>query len=1062
MRLERNQVSALLKRRPGLIIGPAQTLSPGAMAAFANSVSPKATGLPLASLPPDAATKLKAFLPNAIGKSPTGGMTQVLAKVRWSAVLSLSPDAAFEEAFTGELAKVQTKGLVPAVLEPPTVTSPPLSIPVIKLLGSSARDTFALSRAEQTRMKSSWAQLVRMFVDSLKGAPVVCIGLEDNVSELHELIALMLGLQQGPPSTWIFSSGDSTPELGDLDATLLGRATVAQTDLTIGELANAVHSAKIVTARPSPPTEQWPNLSLLSFSHIATPINQFVSRTPKKSVSSRALDLLFAPSSLDWEPFTDQLDFPRSLTATLLHDAQQALASNRSSALVITGSAASGKTTIAKRLALNLANDGVMTIWLRPPSGVDPALTIRDLVGFLADNRPPATPVAFVADDDLSHDDGLLRVLVGACNQRGLRTLLVTSVRNSDWETHDFEAFTGGLPLAARHVLDDDLDDAEISALPAYLTRIKVAPDAKLAKQLVDNAESTHARDLLGLFFFLLPTIRQVLRLSVQDEYFRLGDAALVADRLRAAAQGASDILKRAYELVAVSCYHRTPVPVEVLVSALRISYPRWLEETEGKEAAWGILYVAEDDDGEDARYRTRNSIVNDVIVRMVNGESIRPLGEIARLRTLLGACDSSNLIYRDYCWNILVDNKDLMAGRFTYEDGLELFETATRALPVKDKAIEHHKGLWMKNEGGKPLEALKQFDVALQTTPIPGAERVESDENIYTSKAAATLDAIDNNDISSDVGKREILAYLEKSQSGKSINPKAVHVRANLLLKLMEKLGQSSLSDVAMLSNHALGDLDSAITMYAGARDVDEQVDKNLEFLRDIRNRVLARLRPPDDLTKWAEELWSKQRDQQGFTLAGRSLLNTARQQGKGSPFKAAYDFVEGAINTVEKAGSIPSSDLLRVGLYALYEWRVRKHGGSDLSQVWRDLERLFVKYIRSTQNLNDPHAVYIGALALCHLDRWQDAKPYFSRIRGIRLPPDVLFSNRDRLLNTNGTVRTVFGQVKRGGKEKFIFVSELNEDFHTDRGDDWPAIGATTPAQIGLAYAGPTALRG
>jgi hypothetical protein len=143
-------------------------------------------------------------------------------------------------------------------------------------------------------------------------------------------------------------------------------------------------------------------------------------------VSSRALDLLFAPSSLDWEPFTDQLDFSRSVTATLTHDAKQALGSNRSCAIVITGSAASGKTTVAKRLGLNLANAGFMTVWLRPPFGVDPALSIRDLVAHIGERRPPGSPVVFVADDDLSHDDGLLRALVGACGQRGIRTLLVS------------------------------------------------------------------------------------------------------------------------------------------------------------------------------------------------------------------------------------------------------------------------------------------------------------------------------------------------------------------------------------------------------------------------------------------------------------------------------------------------------------------------------------------------------------------------------------------------------------------------------------------------------------
>ena len=196
-----------------------------------------------------------------------------------------------------------------------------------------------------------------------------------------------------------------------------------------------------------------------------------------------------------------------------------------------------------------------------------------------------------------------------------------------------------------------------------------------------------------------------------------------------------------------------------------------------------GGFYSEDSDDNSTVLYRPRNAIVTNVIVNAINGGSFGHSGETRVMRRLLGACTGSQLVYREYCIQVLV-NSDVIH-RFEFDDGLALFDSASEALPYEDRTLLHHKGLWIKNKGNDPVNADKILRQALEAKKYPYVAQDEADGYIYTSLAATTLDAIDRKLLTLEEGKSIMLAYLAKAKAREWFNYKAVHVQANLTTRL-------------------------------------------------------------------------------------------------------------------------------------------------------------------------------------------------------------------------------------------------------------------------------------
>ena len=187
---------------------------------------------------------------------------------------------------------------------------------------------------------------------------------------------------------------------------------------------------------------------------------------------------------------------------------------------------------------------------------------------------------------------------------------------------------------------------------------------------------------------------------------------------------------------------YRTPVPVEVLVSALNVSYHEWMDAVCEKGPAWGLLYAEYLPDGTTTSYRPRNYVVTRTLVDTINGGRLGRSGEVEHLLTLFRACTGTSLVYREYCVGMLVPRTKL--AHLDYADGLQLYDTALAALPLDDRTLKHQKGLWIKDKGNDPLLAKSVLESALAAKSYPYTDRVEADEHIHTSLAATILDLVD------------------------------------------------------------------------------------------------------------------------------------------------------------------------------------------------------------------------------------------------------------------------------------------------------------------------------
>ena len=190
------------------------------------------------------------------------------------------------------------------------------------------------------------------------------------------------------------------------------------------------------------------------------------------------------------------------------------------------------------------------------------------------------------------------------------------------------------------------------------------------------------------MLYWMVPATRLYISQSIRDEYFRLGDSAALTRVLVGDVTKNSGILQRAYELIAVAEHHRTSLPIEVLVSALDVRYDEWLDASSGSGPAWGLFYADYSSDGEAISYRTRNSVVTDVIIKTINGGgAFSHSGELRALTMTLSACTGTRPVYREFCIRILVPSNRLE--RFEYLEGLSLYEAAGRALPYPDRTLE-------------------------------------------------------------------------------------------------------------------------------------------------------------------------------------------------------------------------------------------------------------------------------------------------------------------------------------------------------------------------------------
>jgi hypothetical protein len=1070
--IKAGDLSLLLGGRMGLIIGPAITKYPGCFTelnerlAARRDISPEEHYLKTGdALLDKGATceEVREWIREVVGEQKQSSLLTHITKFRWGAVLSAALDAHFEDVFEREASRRGTWQPV-TVLSNLMTPPPPRTIPVFKLLGVASRDSFAYSTVSYLDRRATWRHAVRGFADLVKGNPVLCLGMADCPWTLVELITEMIGEQSAMPGTLLLLADDPIRSNTLVNQRLLNRAKVLTIRGTAGDVARAAAAAeKTGFARPLPmgDDQEDPLAALRRFEDVSTTVNDHLEPRIAKGERHQLRDLLFSPSVPRWDPFIYDLDFKRTLTDQLLARLKDLMADKNtdSVACILTGGAVTGKTMLLKRIALELAKSGELVLWLKPSSYQDGSRVMRHLLQKVsAIEEWRGKRIAFIMDDPLGFGSLSPKDLALAAKAADVRMLLVAGVRTSEWASWDQNDLAGGLHVIVQEELPDALDNDEWKRLPDYLVALSAAPDRTAAENALLGVKNRSAQDTLSMLYWLLPETRAGIAGSIRDEYHRLGDVAGLTKVILGTVNRGTTTLKSAYEMVAVADHYRASLPVEVLVSALGIPYHEWIDATRPDSAAWGLFYSEESNDRQTILYRTRNSIVTRMIVEAINGGTLGHSGELRVMSQLLRACTGrTSPVYREFCVRALVPHEKLE--RLEYEDGLQLYDDAIAALPHPDKTLVHHKGLWVKNKGQNAALATEILEQALATPVYPYAQRNEVDGHIHTSIAAAVLDGINQLTQNVEDGKGKILDHLAKARSADFFNPRAVHVQANLISHLADKVPMTHRPDYFSLLNQAVADVDHTLLLLQSPVMQSTYVVDDVRMLEQIRDQVLLKVQSIDDLKREAERVWAEFQSQQGFVLATRKMYAVA--QAKNKKFDAPFYYCYNAIEKVKEAGLTPVPALYAAAVQVYYHWQVRRQVFSGTIPIrWDEMRDFSAKVISSSQYAQDPLHKHIYALSLAHLGSWVEANALYTQMRQSNMPAHVLWTPRDFLLHETGGLRTVQGVMRSAANREFLYVEDLKTDFHVDRKERWPREGEITHATIQFSFAGPTAV--
>lgn len=1076
--LDLKTLPGLIKSRLGLIIGPSASLYTGVLndlnsyIARSLKLEPARTAVETGDRALERSGGTSAELLQTIrdfyAEKPAAPAISRLAKIDWAAVLSFCLDAPFETQLR-LAADAQPYSPHIAVITDPASGFPPSSIPVFKCVGALHESSFACSTDTLARRRPKWRTALHVFRDRVKAAPILCVGMTDVEALFIDLLGELVADPRLAPTALLFLSDDPICQNPTVNRIVRDSLRTFQIPLTVGEFAAASLTAAETSRTPlfAPSVTADALDRIEACSDVLAYVNAHLEPKTRVDERVRLLDLLFSPELPNWDPFGHALDLPRTLGTGLCNDVVREVSrtdsKERFTAHVVVGSASSGKTVLLKRLAYDLAKRGERVIWLRKAMYGDSLRSLKTAFGAITslegfDRRRKAV---VVADDPYGANSVRLRDVIDAGYDADVRVHFVIAVRASDWERSEHLSLLGDALVVAEERLADELDEAEWSTLPAYLAKLGTYPSSNAATIALRDVGNRLARDTLSILYWMLPQTRPIISGSITDEYIRLGDPGSFRDAVHKMTTRAGEMVKRAYDFVSVGTRFGAPVPIEILVAALGVSYGEWVEVASEKQETWGLLYSDESPDGMTVLYRPRNEIVARLVATFLNGGTVRRSGEVRVMRDLLGACTGSTSIYRSFCVTALVPNDRLEDLEF--DEGLSLYDAAISALPQADRTLLHHKGLWIKNRGRDPQLASVVLREALAAPPLPYSERQELDEHIHTSLAAAELDAIREGKVDVATGKERVLHHLDRARSESFFNPSSVHVQANLLVRLAERLRTDSPADFMTLTARAVAEIDRTLLMMDSTAGIDARHMKDAEMLKSARREIVSVVGPIDVLLEDAKRQWETAQRQDGFVLVAQRYCGEAIASNKGGRLKTAFERCQEILATIAREDVAPAWELKESILLLYYYWNVKRRQmtGGDVDIDWRLIYE-YAEQVAAAQRGTQQSMLYryLAAIALTHLGRWGEAAAIFSYLRQGTVPKRLLFTPRDYLLNPRGTAKRVQGLIRGRAPHRTLYVEELRTDFLIDEADKWPVEGAIAHAVIRFALAGPRAM--
>jgi hypothetical protein len=1075
---------ASLERRPALLLGPAATRAPDELGLIVREAlrSTKLTELsegidennfgPLLDMirieRPDKASSLEGKIRESILHIKPAPDINHLAKALWSACISVTEDLTFESALRNYLDSIPgTRSLT--IVDEERITPPNRTIPVYKLLGnamsSAPEATLALSESDQLLRQQVWRDLLVTFADHVRGAPVFVIGFGHKVTVARAVLGMLQSMPHPRPSHLLFLKND--PALAD--ATVVGLCKKFKTnvvDASLRDLASQISGFKLSSTLATSPAASTNYVAVADIVEKHSGVLVLVPGSkglPPLSPMElpHAVEALFRPAANDWRPFQHDMDVRRTVTDKLLDGLSELVAevnTNGTRVLLVHGEAGVGKTTALKRLAMEAADQGLISLWCTRASSGSNLRALRNAAKELGDwKKEEKSPTRFVLFCD---DPWGLRVDIGelATAFDGLNAplVLVVCVRNTEYGATDANNIANLISIDRDLAIPYELDSLEMSLLAKTLVKIGATKDVESARREISRVPTKHATDILCNLWYLIPETRLQFAESLRDEYCRLGAVrdAVGTMAANAASEGGA-IAIAAYEFVTVTSNLNIGLPIEVLVHALQIDYEDWTDTVGAGKPLWGLLYDVSDEEHDTVTYFTRNEIVTKLLLELVNG-AVGHAGEFGVLKRLLAACSGGSMVYRSFALNVLVRGRKRLAEFLTYEQGLELFDIAAEALPFEDRVIEHQRGIWIQDVGRKDDLAYKQFEKALATEIYPGSDRDAPKEHIHTSMAAAVLKLIKNGQQDRERGMLIIKEHLRQASSNRFFNAHTSHVSAGVLFEIARLSGLSS-SDPEGFTYvvAALQEIERARQIVGSQGGV--RLNKDMEMMADLEKRVINSIPRTDQLVALASELFDKTKNQVGFEVAARRMLVEASAASKGKDFNEVNDYLNECMVVIERHGSAPSTDLTVVRIDLLIRWTVQ--GFKPVP--WEALRDDLADVLKDARYRDDVIRTFFYAVTLYHCGEMTEANALFATIRRWQPVAFGLREIRCFFLGPDGNPRRFQGIFKKEHMRWYFEVPELNAALHS-RAPQSFGSGATGHAYISFSLNGPLVQEG
>ncbi len=988
--------------------------------------------------------------------------------VHWSAIISLTSDAFFSEAMAHYLFERPSKRAlttVASVFQKPGLAS----TPCYALMGDIADKTtpcrLAISRAEYLTRKRDWAKLLGTMPDYVRSDPLIFLGTASIPERVLDFVDEMLRLSPKIPKYLVFLSGDPSLSNAALLNLIDGYCEIQEVGTTITEIAPALDpTALSVYSLPLFSEQEYCQLPRTVLERIDdqvlwVPKKADLKRTDKNE-RNRLLDILFRPTHPDWTPYALGMEFRRDICSEIGVRIKGELAFAKPGApglLLIVGEAGIGKTVAIRSVAFELAQADTVCFWTKKSYGEISGGRFDAVVQVLNKHfgKEPGEVVIFVDDPIGSRvsTDEMTRALKGAT----FKVVLVVCQRQSEAFLTEYNNTAYG----SRIEIAKDFTAHEFEALPDYLVKLGISPNLDHANRIMPAPGARTSRDVLCALWYLLPQTKGAIEDSLTGEYFRLGGVDSIITNI--ASEGRSGIglgkLHRAYEFVtAVSGMDNSVLPVEVLVSALRISYSDWTEQCETKRPVWGLLYEEALPAAETYAYRTRNSVVTEVLLRAINAGSIGYTGQFRLLKELLAACNSTSAPYRAFVFDILVNKRKLIQGRFTYDQAMELYDTALGAYPAPLGIVKHHQCLVKRALGGDPLSVYEELKRLIAVADDTAAGDNDSKVNLHTSAAAALTQAVKDAKVDAQEGASHIFEHIATVIILDQLSMHAHHVHASALIKLAAAIRDRDATASVLNLERASRIIDRALMLLRPLMPHGFSGGASVDLFENLYDEIAVAVHDSEEFKSKAFEMLEQFKNQSAIVLWLRLRLRNARRTNRGHDFKKVDEAIRDVFSRLEVLKSKPVIELRICRVELVVAWQLENGKGPiHWEQFIEDIEHILATHAHA----GDAVWLFYLGVAFFNLNKFPEADVCFQKLRVMRLDREFLRPLRCFYIADKSVPQVLQGIIgDSGGYQRYIYSSSLGVDVPIRHGEFRENSDEVQHFKIGFNLTGPLAV--